>query len=52
MGPVVDIEIPKALPTNELVIVHDVPTEKFDDYCGNRLPQIKLPDTQQEPFVI
>lgn len=52
MGPVVDIEIPKALPTNELVSIHDAPVEKFDDYCGNRLPQIKLPDTQQEPFVV
>ena len=53
MGPVVDIHMPKALPTNEIVAVGSdyntpIPT-------GNRpkqLPQIKLPEGQQEPVVI
>ena len=53
MSPVVDIEMPKALPTNEIVAVdsdysHPTPT-------GNKsgqLPQIKLPECQQEPFVV
>jgi hypothetical protein len=52
MGPVVDIQIPKALPTNELVVIHDAPVEKFDDYCGNRLSQIKLPEGKGVPFII
>ena len=53
MGPVIDIHMPKALPTNEIVAVdsdysHPTPT-------GNKsgqLPQIKLPECQQEPFVV
>ncbi len=51
MGPVVDVEIPKALPTNEVVVVHDVPSEKFDEYFDNLLPanQTKLPQGQGEP---
>jgi hypothetical protein len=49
MGPVVDIEIPKALPTSEIVVVHDVPAEKFDEYWDNLLPQIKLPEGQGIP---
>jgi hypothetical protein len=52
MGQVVDVVMPKALPTNEIVV-----------FAGNyegplyaphpdllKLPQIKLPDRQQEPF--
>jgi hypothetical protein len=45
----VDIEIPKALPTSEIVVVHDVPAEKFDEYWDNLLPQIKLPEGQGIP---
>ena len=49
MGPVVDIEIPKQLPTTEVVVMHDVPSEKFDEYLDNLLPQIKLPEGQGIP---
>jgi hypothetical protein len=49
MGPVVDIEIPKQLPTTEVVVVHDVPAKKFDEYWDNLLPQIKLPEGQGIP---
>ena len=49
MGPVVDIQIPKALPTNEIVVLHDVTSEKFDEYWSNLLPQIKLPEGQGVP---
>jgi hypothetical protein len=49
MGPVVDIEIPKSLPTNEIVVMYDLPSEKFDEYYDNLLPQIKLPEGQGIP---
>ena len=49
MGPVVDIEIPKQLPTTEVVAVHDVSTEKIEIYSDNILPQIKLPEGQGIP---
>ena len=52
MGPVVDIEMPKALPTTEIVTVHDVPAEKFDEYWDNLLPQIKLPEGQGNPVIV
>ncbi len=50
MGQVVDIETPKALPTNEIVV-------NMDGGVGGswrveepeKLPQIKLPDRQAEP---
>jgi hypothetical protein len=51
MGQVVDIEIPKVLPTTEIVAVHTVSSEKFDDYMDNLLEpkQIKLPEGQGIP---
>jgi hypothetical protein len=54
MGPVVDIEMPKALPTNEIVAVHTVNEEKFDEYFDNLLKpnQTKLPEGKQEPVII
>ncbi len=52
MGPVVDIEIPKVLPTNEIVAVHNVPSEQFDEYWDNLLPQIKLPEGQEKPIIV
>lgn len=54
MGPVVDIEMPKALPTTEIVTVHNVSSEKFDDYFNNLLEpgQIKLPEGQQQPVIV
>ena len=50
MGPVVNVEIPKALPTNEIVV-------NMDGGVGGswevrELPQIKLPEGQGEPVVV
>ena len=50
MGQVVDIEMPKALPTNEIVV-------NIDGGVGGSwevrdLPQIKLPEGQQEPVIV
>jgi len=50
MGQVVDIEMPKALPTNEIVV-------NMDGGVGGswevkELPQIKLPEGQQEPVIV
>jgi len=53
MGQVIDVEMPKALPTNEI----SIDTKPYQDHQNewmieklNQLPQIKLPDRQQEPF--
>ena len=50
MGPVVNVEIPKALTTNEIVV-------NMDGGVGGswevkELPQIKLPEGQGEPVVV
>lgn len=53
MGQVIDIEMPKALPTNEIAIDPKPYQEHRDAWMVekiNQLPQIKLPDRQQEPF--
>jgi hypothetical protein len=53
MGPVFDIEMPKALPTNEIAIDPKPYQDHQDEWMVekiNQLPQIKLPDRQQEPF--
>ena len=53
MGQVVDIVIPKALPTNEIAIDPKPYQDHQDAWMVekiNQLPQIKLPDRQQEPF--
>jgi hypothetical protein len=53
MGQVIDIEMPKALPTNEIAIDSKPYQEHQDAWMVekiNQLPQIKLPDRQQEPF--
>ena len=55
MSPVIDIEIPKALPTNEIAINTKPYQEHQDEWIVEKidqLPQIKLPERQQEPFVI
>ena len=55
MGPVIDIEMPKALPTNEIAISPKPYQEHQDELMVekiNQLPQIKLPERQQEPFVV
>jgi len=48
MGQVIDIEMPKALPTSNI----SVSNVREYEYAPRQeqLPQIKLPDRQQEPF--
>jgi hypothetical protein len=55
MGQVVDVVMPKALPTNEIVVNMDGGVGgswRVETTTGNGpgLPQIKLPDRQQEPL--
>jgi hypothetical protein len=53
MGQVVDIVMPKELPTSEISIDPKPYQEHQDEWMVekiNQLPQIKLPEGQQEPF--
>ena len=53
IGQVIDIVMPKALPTNEIAINTKPHQEHQDEWMIekiNQLPQIKLPDRQAEPF--
>jgi hypothetical protein len=53
MSPVIDVVMPKALPTNEITINTKPYQEHQDEWMVekiNQLPQIKLPEGQQEPF--
>ena len=50
MSPVIDVEMPKALPTNEIVVNMDGGVGGSWEVRG--LPQIKLPESQQEPVRI
>ena len=53
MGPVVDIEMPKALPTNEIVVNMDGGVGgSWEVKEPEKLPQIKLPDRQAEPVIV
>ena len=53
MGQVVDIEIPKSLPTNEIVVNMDGGVGgSWEVKEPEKLPQIKLPEGQQEPVII
>ena len=55
MGQVIDIEMPKALPTTEIVQGAAGSSSEISIATGNepgQLPQIKLPEGQQEPFVV
>ena len=55
MSPVIDVEMPKALPTNEIVQGAAGSSWETSIATGNgpgSLPQIKLPQGQQEPFII
>ena len=53
MGPVVDIEMPKALPTNSIdVTSYKEPQENWMVEKINELPQIKLPEGQGEPVIV
>jgi hypothetical protein len=44
MGPVIDIDIPKQLPTNEIVVVKKQPTKTLEQQ------QTKLPQSNLEPL--
>lgn len=53
MGNVIDIEMPKQLPTTNIAIDPKPYQDHQDKWMIekiNQLPQIKLPDRQQEPF--
>ena len=53
MGQVIDIEIPKALPTNEIVVNMDGGVGgSWEVHEPEKLPQIKLPEGQQEPVIV
>jgi len=58
MGPVVDIEMPKALPTSNIVVNMNGGVggswrvEEATENEPDALPQIKLPEGQQEPVII
>jgi hypothetical protein len=58
MGQVVDVVIPKALPTSEMWIVQGAAGSSWESpiTTGNgpnrSLPQIKLPEGQQKPVVV
>jgi len=46
MGPVIDIEMPKALPTTNIAVSNVQENVRHQEQLG----QIKLPEGQQEPF--
>jgi hypothetical protein len=51
MSPVIDIEIPKALPTNEIVVNMDGGVGgSWEVREPEKLPQIKLPEGQGQPI--
>jgi len=53
MGQVVDLQIPKALPTSEIVVNMDGGVGgSWEVREPEPLPQIKLPDRQAEPVII
>ena len=54
MGQVIDIEMPKSLPTNEIVQGAVGSSWEITIATGNGpgLPQIKLPEGQQKPVVV
>jgi hypothetical protein len=56
MSPVIDIEMPKSLPTNEVVQGAVGSSWESPIATGNgpnrSLPQIKLPEGQQKPVVV
>ena len=50
MSPVIDVEIPKALPTNEIVV--NMNGGVGGSWKVKELTQIKLPEGQGEPVVV
>ena len=55
MSSVIDVVMPKALPTNEVVqgaVGNSWETPMPSGNGPGQLPQIKLPQGQQEPFIV
>jgi len=53
MGQVVDVQMPKALPTNEIVVNMDGGVGgSWEVHDPAPLPQIKLPDRQADPVKV
>jgi len=53
MGRVVDVQMPKALPTSEIVVNMDGGVGgSWEVREPEPLPQIKLPDRQAEPVIV
>lgn len=55
MGQVVDVEMPKALPTNEIAVNTEPYKQHQEEWMVekiNQLPQIKLPEGQQKPVIV
>lgn len=58
MGPVVDMEVPKALPTSEIIVNMDGGVggswrvEEAMENGPGPLPQIKLPEGQAQPVIV
>ena len=53
MSPVIDIEMPKALPTNEIVVNMDGGVGgSWEVKEPEKLPQIKLPEGQGQPVIV
>lgn len=53
MGQVVDIVMPKSLPTNEIVVNMDGGVGgSWEVKEPEKLPQIKLPEGQQKPVIV
>ena len=53
MSPVIDVEMPKALPTNEIVVNMDGGVGgSWEVREPEKLPQIKLPEGQGEPVIV
>jgi hypothetical protein len=50
MSPVIDIEIPKSLPTNQIVTTTNSEFDEFFSVESNR--QIELPEGQGRPIVV
>ena len=47
MSPVINVEMPKALPTTEIVV-----SNVQENVSRQQLGQIKLPERQEEPFIV
>ena len=53
MGEVIDVHVPKALPTNEIVVNMDGGVGgSWEVREQEKLPQIKLPEGQAEPVIV